>query len=105
MRCGGHPIASVEMATIVSFARCSSLSEITESDLDKVADYIETEYPKNPLKSFLGVAFTSNAWFNQHAFDKTPAKRKQYASRLLRGYGDGTPTFKEESAFTGSCTP
>lgn len=97
----GHPVVDVGMAAIAAFTGRRSPSEITGSDLDKVADYIETEYPKNPLKSFLGVAFTTNAWFNQPAFDKTPAKRKEYASRLLRGYRDGTPTLEEKCVFTG----
>lgn len=88
-------------ATIAAFNAKDDLSSITEADLDKVADYIEGEYPRDPLKSFLGVAFTTNAWFNQPAFDKQPEKRAEYSRRLLRGYRENTPKSAERCVFTG----
>lgn len=98
----GHPLVDVGIATITAFSGRSSPSELTEADLDRIADYIESEYPKNPLKSFLGVAFTTNAWFNQPAFDKAPEKRKDYARRIVRAYKHDEASFlTERCAFTG----
>lgn len=97
----GHPIVDVGMATIAAFAGRRRLRDVSQEDLDKIADYLESEYPKNPLKSFLGVAFTMNAWFNQPAFDSAPEKRKMYADRLLRGYRSGRAPSRETCVFTG----
>lgn len=98
----GHPLVDIGAATIAAFNQKPNLDSITEADFDKVADYIEREYPKEPLKSFLGVAFTTNAWFNQPAFNQRPEKRAEYSSRLLRGYREDTPKSNERCVFTGN---
>jgi len=72
---------------------------LTPADLEAVADFIEREYQREPLKSFLGVAFTTNAWFNQPAFANQPQKRKDYARRLLRSLDEGSS--EERCVFTG----
>jgi CRISPR-associated protein Cst1 len=101
LRYTGHPLVDIGAATIAALVGKRDLAAITETDLKQVADFIEREYPKDPLKSFLGVAFTTNAWFNQTAFDRQPEKRADYAARLLRGYREETPRSAESCVFTG----
>ncbi len=97
----GHPLVDVGIATITAFADKRKPEELTEADLDDVADYITREYVRNPLKSFLTVAFP-NSGFTQPAYNKTPEKRELYAERVLRNYGDGTPLLNDEvCVFTG----
>jgi len=104
----GHPLFDVGVASVTVLAGKSEPGQVTEDDLRDVASFIKTEYQREPLKSFLGVAFTSNAWFNQPSFDKSPEKRHEYAERLLRGYdsaGDQkTDRRTERCVFTGQAT-
>jgi len=48
-----------------------------------VAAYLEAEFVVNPLRSFLTVAFTSNAWFIQDAYnpDKPQLTDEQRTTR------------------------
>ena len=97
----GHPLVDVGIATITAFANKRKPDELTEADLDKVADYITREYVRDPLKSFLTVAFP-NSGFTQPAYNKTPEKRLVYAARVLRNYSDDTPLLDDEvCVFTG----
>jgi CRISPR-associated protein Cst1 len=96
----GHPLVDVGIATITAFAGKRDPIQLTESDLDKVVDYITREYVKQPLKSFLTVAFP-NSGFTQPAFEKTPERRLEYARRVLRNYRTDTPTLDELCVFTG----
>lgn len=95
----GHPLVDVGAATIVAFVR-KPLASITETDLDKLADFIAKQYVVDPLKSFLNVAFP-NSGFTQPAFEKTPQKRAEYAKRVLRGYRADTSRLGERCVFTG----
>lgn len=97
----GHPLYDIGVATIATFVGKFEPGSVTAGDLDQVADFIEREYTRDPLKSFLGVAFTTNAWFNQPAFDKQPEKRRDYAARILRGYTDQDSSPDERCVFTG----
>src|SRR5436305_998368 len=65
----GHPLVDVGLATITAFAGKVDPSAVTADDLSDVAEYIEENYTRNPLRSFLTVAFTSNAWFVQDAYN------------------------------------
>lgn len=96
----GHPLLDVGIATIWAFSGNGTLDQVTERDLDKVADYIEQHYVVNPLKSFLNVAFP-NSGFTQPAFEKTPQRRKEYARLVARGYRANVPTIDERCVFTG----
>ena len=97
----GHPLVDVGIATITAFVDKRYPDELTEADLDEVADYITHEYVRDPLKSFLTVAFP-NSGFTQPAYNKTPEKRSAYATRVLRNYGDDTPLLNNETCvFTG----
>lgn len=95
----GHPFFDVGLATVAAFAGKSNPGKLEENDLDAAASFIEREYVRDPLRSFLGVAFTTNAWFNQPAFREQPKKRDDYAKRILRSYGKGHPL--ERCVFTG----
>lgn len=101
LRYTGHPLVDVGVATIAAFVGKRDPTSITEADLDKMADFMASQYVVDPLKSFLTVAFP-NSGFNNPAFSKTPAKRDQYAERVLRGYRVGMPQLKERCVFTGS---
>ena len=48
----GHPLVDVGIATITAFVAKRRPDELTEADLDEVADYITREYVRDPLKSF-----------------------------------------------------
>ncbi len=96
----GHPLVDVGVATITAFANKRDPTQLTEKDLDEVADYIEREYVKQPLKSFLTVAFP-NSGFTQPAYNKQPEKRHIYAQRVSRAYRADTPTLDVAGIFTG----
>lgn len=81
----GHPLVDVGVATITAFANKDDPAEVTDEDLATIADYMEQQYGKNPMKSFLTVVFP-NSGFTQPAFDKQPEKRAAYATKVLRGW-------------------
>lgn len=93
LRYTGHPLLDVGVATITAFADKSDPAEVTESDLEAIADYMEREYSKNPMKSFLTVIFP-NSGFTQPAFETQPEKRAAYAESVLRAWR--TPSTSEE---------
>lgn len=96
----GHPLFDVGVATIAAFVGKRDPASLTEADLDRVADYMASQYVVDPLKSFLTVAFP-NSGFTNPAFSKTPEKRAEYAKRVLRAYRAGTPRPAERCVFTG----
>ncbi len=96
----GHPLVDVGVATITAFADKEEPAELAETDLETVAGYITREYTRQPLKSFLTVAFP-NSGFTQPAFEKTPERRLAYANKVLRSYRADTPTLPEQCVFTG----
>ena len=51
----GHPFYDVGLATIVAMSEKNGPEELEESDLEKMAAYIQENYVVNPLKSFLTV--------------------------------------------------
>lgn len=65
----GHPFIDIGFATMTAFVKKRQFADLTADDFHKVADDIETNYVRQPLRSFLTVAFTSNAWFAQSAFN------------------------------------
>lgn len=95
----GHPFFDIGLATVAVFAGKYDPGTLRENDLDAAASFIEREYIRDPLRSFLGVAFTTNAWFNQPAFTKQPEKRHEYAQKILRSCGKEQPV--ERCVFTG----
>lgn len=96
----GHPFVDVGIATITAFADKRDPSQLTDTDLEKVVDFITREYVRQPLKSFLTVAFP-NSGFTQPAYEKYPDRRLEYASSVLRSYDTDTPVLDERCVFTG----
>ncbi|MGI6344397.1 MAG: type I-B CRISPR-associated protein Cas8b1/Cst1 [Bacillota bacterium] len=90
----------IGIATIAAFAEKRSPKDLTLADLDQVADYMETNYVVDPLKSFLTVAFP-NAGFLNAAYNRQPEKRTEYAQKILRCYRPETPITDERCVFTG----
>jgi len=95
----GHPLVDVGIATITAFANKWDPAQLTEVDLDKIADYITREYVRQPLRSFLTVAFP-NSGFTQPAYNKQPEKRQIYAENVLRAYRSNMPKSQEHGVFT-----
>jgi CRISPR-associated protein Cst1 len=100
LRYTGHPLVDVGVAAIAAFAGKRDPAQLTEADLDAMADYITCEYTRQPLMSFLTVAFP-NSGFTQPAYKKQPEKRLLYADRVLRAYREDTLTLNVTDVFTG----
>lgn len=96
----GHPFVDVGIATVTAFAGKADPATLEPADLAAMADYIEENYTRNPLRSFLTVAFTSNSWFAQDAYNPDKQglakeerearreSRKKWADRHLRAWVD-----------------
>ncbi len=112
----GHPLVDVGVATITAFANKRDPIELTDIDLYDIAMFMSREYPKSPFKSFLSIAFTSNAWFIQDAYNpdnkpNLPEEKRQeilqtrnkWASHHLLQWGqDAVPNSTEYDVFTGA---
>lgn len=96
----GHPLIDVGVATITAFANKVDPADVTTDDLADIADYIEQQYGKNPMKSFLTVIFP-NSGFTQPAFDQQPEKRAAYARSVLRGWEQDAPILADHCVFYG----
>lgn len=93
-----NPYVDVGLATILALRNKDDPAQLTTDDLEAVADYIVREYLRDPLKSFLTVAFTSNAWFAQPSF--TPEKRTERGRLHVTGWRS-TAMSNERCIFTG----
>ncbi|MGB3060161.1 MAG: type I-B CRISPR-associated protein Cas8b1/Cst1, partial [Anaerolineae bacterium] len=100
IRFTGHPLVDVGVAVITLFNRRQRPEELTEADLERMADYVTAEYVRQPLKSFLTVAFP-NSGFTQPAFEKTPERRLTYANLVARAYRQEQAPGAETCVFTG----
>lgn len=85
LRYTGHPLLDVGIATIVAFAKKERPEDLTEKDLEAIADYMAKNYTVNPLRSYLTVAFP-NSGFTQPAFFKQPEKQEIYKERVFRAF-------------------
>lgn len=97
----GHPIVDVGVATITAYAGVLTPEEVTEDHLADIADYMEDQYGKNPMRSFLTVIFP-NSGFTQPAFDAQPAKRAAYANDVLRGWQQAPGATHDRCVFYGT---
>ncbi len=100
----GHPLVDVGIATILALVHKTEPEALTEDDLAQVADFIEREYVRQPLKSFLTVAFP-NSGFTQPAFESQPERRLAYAQNVTRQFGAEVETTYELCVFTQEPTP
>lgn len=108
----GHTFVDIGIAAMVAFSNKRYPSELTSEDFSKVADYIERNYVKPPLRGHLTMAFTSNAWFIQDAYNpdkpgltaekraERQASRDLWAQRHVRQWANQQRS-EEVCTFTG----
>lgn len=96
----GHFMVDVGLATVTAFAGKKGPAQLTEYDFSAIADYMTREYVRQPLRSFLTVAFP-NSGFTQPAYFELPETQRDYANRVLRGFVSDTPALDEMCVFTG----
>src|SRR5436305_5299632 len=96
----GHPVVDVGLATAVAYVDKDNSADLTEDDLYKVADFIETYYTQQPLTSFLTVSLM-NSDFTQPAFKDKPERRREYAGLVAKNFGTDSPLGEEVCVFTG----
>src|SRR6266571_7803690 len=109
----GHPFIDDGVAAITAFVGKRRPEEGTSEDLEKVVKYIEQNYVRPPLRGYLTMAFTSNGWFIQDAFNpekpglseeeraKRRATRDDWANRHLRQWQTQEASQDELCVFTG----
>ncbi len=109
----GHPFIDVGIAAITAFVQKQHPEEVTPADLEEVVAYIEQNYVRPPLRGYLTMAFTSNGWFIQDAFNpnkpglseeeraKRRATRTDWANRHLRQWQAAAISREELCVFTG----
>lgn len=95
----GHPLFDVGLAAIVAFSGKAHPTELTENDFENAADFIRDNYTQQPLTSFLTTSLP-NSDFTQPAFKDNLARRREYAGRVARSYGDVVRS-DEVCVFTG----
>jgi CRISPR-associated protein Cst1 len=100
----GHPYIDIGVATITAFAGKKQPEDLSEADLEFIADYMASNYTVNPLRSFLTVAFP-NSGFTQPAYFKEPDKQQIYAERTLRAFRANTPKTNETDVFFNAPIP
>jgi len=108
----GHPFIDIGIAAITAFANKRHPEQLTPNDLEAVATYIEKNYVRPPLRGFLTMVFTTNAWFIQDQYnpDKAglsseqraarQAARADWAARHLRQWQSASAS-DERCVFTG----
>jgi CRISPR-associated protein Cst1 len=109
----GHPFIDVGLATLAAYAGKRRIADLTTEDLERAAQYIEENYVRPPLRGHLTMAFTSNAWFIQDAFNpdkpglpaekrkERQATRDRWANHHLRQWADQNSGSGEICVFTG----
>ena len=103
LKCSGHPLYDIGVATITAFSGKSDPSQINLNDLNQIASFMEKQYVVNPLKSFLTVVFPNSGFTNPNPIYNTqPEKRIEYARKVLRAYEkDKLDLEGERCVFTG----
>lgn len=109
----GHPFIDVGIAAVMAHTKRRRPEDVTSDDLARVAEYIEENYIVPPLRGHLTMAFTSNAWFIQDAFnpdkpdlstekrEERRATRARWAAHHLRQWEHSGQTSGEVCVFTG----
>ncbi len=95
----GDPYFDVGLATLLALSNKDAPNQLTPDDLDKAAQWMLENYTRDPLKSFLTVAFTTNNWFAAPSMkdeDKRARGEQHVYSWRLPRLGD------VRCAFTGS---
>jgi CRISPR-associated protein Cst1 len=80
----GHPLVDVGVATITAFAGKDDPADLTETDLDEIADYIAKTYTQKPLIGFIHGAIFPNSGYTNPGIK--PDKRLDFFGPVLYGY-------------------
>ncbi|MFN3706287.1 MAG: type I-B CRISPR-associated protein Cas8b1/Cst1 [Thermoflexales bacterium] len=83
----GDPYVDIGLATILAFCDKDDPAQLTPEDLEGVAQWIFDNYMRDPLRSFLTVAFTSNAWFSNPSLK--PEQRAERGQQHLFAWRRG----------------
>jgi len=109
----GHPFVDIGLAAMAAYVGKDRIAKLDKADFDNVARYVEDNYVRPPLRGHLTMAFTSNAWFAQDAYnpDKPGLSPKQceqrrrtrahWASRHLRRWEPSAVRSDTVCVFTG----
>lgn len=123
LRYTGHPFVDTGFAAITAFVHKQFPHEVNLEDLEQVITYIEHNYVCPPLRNYLTMAFTSNAWFTQDAYNpekpglsseeqaRRQATRNAWAYRHLRQWQGPSPEgimdlgapYESEAAYQDVC--
>ena len=99
LKYSGHPLVDVGLATIVAFADKRTPEQLTEADMEAIANYMARQYTVNPMRSFLqGVAFM-NSGFTNPAYYESPEKQEVYANNILYAFRAATPRLEQMDVF------
>lgn len=95
----GHPLIDVGVATITAFAGKTDPTQLTQTDLDQVAEYIARNYTRPPLQGYLhGAVFPNSGYTNPGIKgDRTP-----YFSDILYAYRNDPEECVEQCALCGN---
>ncbi len=96
----GHPLFDVGLAAITAHAQKRSPVDLTNTDLEAVAGFIENYYTQQPLTSFLTVSLM-NSDFTQPAYKDDEKRRRDYAKLVSRSLDPELHQSSEVCVFTG----
>lgn len=77
----GHPLVDVGVATVTAFSEKERPEDVTEQDLDSMAEFIVNNYVSELMMPYLSSTFTKNAVYIQNVW--TPAQRREKSIELL----------------------
>lgn len=99
----GDPYFDVGLATLLAFSEKDDPRLLTDDDLERAAQWVLENYTRDPLKSFLTVAFTTNNWFAAPSMKKKKEEDKRERSeRHVFGWRRAPRRADLECVFTGS---
>lgn len=94
----GNPLIEIGYLTIAAFVGKKTREELTLTDLERIADYIEEKYlTPGAWRNFLAGVVFPNSGFAQYAYDKPHLqdRKKAYADSVVRLYRPETPTLDD----------
>jgi hypothetical protein len=84
LRWTGHAMPDVAIATACAFVKRSRPEDLTWSDLDEIAKWLEESYRNPVMAPYLGVAFTNNGPFTNP--NQKGESRLQKIEKMLRAH-------------------
>jgi len=98
MQWTNNPYVDIGLSAILAFCDKDEPEELTEADLNTVANWIAENYPRNPLKSFLTIVFPNSPFTNATTKDD---KRRTQIQNLLFSYREIADDSSERCVLTG----